>query len=378
MPAPVQASSHRHARAEDRPGAEPVDPALRRGRGAVGNPAGRFETVTRERFEDGWDMPEDLPPLANEVMVERARSVITRNDSPDISFDRSMNPYRGCEHGCVYCFARPTHAFLGLSPGLDFETKLFAKANAAEVLERELARPGYEPRTIALGTSTDPYQPIERRHRITRSLLEVLARCNHPVGIVTKSGLVTRDIDILAPMAARGLVKVAVSVTTLDPVLARSMEPRAAAPHRRLDTIRRLTEAGIPVSVLVAPVIPALNDHEIEPILEAAASAGATEAGYVVLRLPNELKDIMRDWLREHAPGKLRHVFSLVQDMRGGKDYDPTFGPRMTGAGPYAWMIGRRFEAATTRLGLNQRKLGMRTDLFTPPRQEARGQLSLF
>src|SRR3954470_4936130 len=276
----------------------------RRGRGAVSNPHARFEPVESERFDDGWDLPEEPAPLKTEVTIERPRTIIARNDSPDISFDRSINPYRGCEHGCVYCFARPSHAFQGLSPGLDFETKIFAKPNAPELLEKELRAANYEPRTIALGANTDPYQPVERRFRITRGILEVLNRANHPVGIVTKSGLITRDIDILAQMADRQLAKVAISITTLNPTLARKMEPRAASPAKRLETVRKLAEAGIPVSVLVAPIIPAINDHEIEAILQASFQAGAREAGYVLLRLPHELKELMRDWLGEQYPGK--------------------------------------------------------------------------
>src|SRR5215213_2878017 len=283
----------------------------RRGRGAVSNPHARFEPVESERFDDGWDLPEEPAPLKTEVTIERPRTIIARNDSLDISFDRSINPYRGCEHGCVYCFARPCHSYQGLSPGLDFETKLFAKPNAADLLAKELSAPGYQPRTIALGTNTDPYQPIERKLRLTRAVIAVLDRFGHPVGIVTKSALVTRDLDVLAAMAGRGLAKVAVSVTTLDPRLARTMEPRAA-PAKRLETIRRLSEAGIPVAVMVAPVVPALSDHEIESILQAASEAGARSAGYV-LRLPHELKDLVRDWLKEHYPDKLDHVFSLVR-----------------------------------------------------------------
>ena len=354
-----------------------VEEERRRGRGAVTNPAGRYEPVRAEAFDDGWTPDEEIPPVQTQVTIEKPRTIITRNDSPDISFDRSINAYRGCEHGCVYCFARPTHAYQGLSPGLDFETKLFAKPNAAELLEKELSAAGYEPKTMAIGTNTDPYQPIEKRFRITRSVLEVLARTNHPVGIVTKSALVTRDIDILAPMAERGLAKVAMSVTTLDPKLARTMEPRAATPRKRLETIRRLTDAGIPVSVLVAPIIPAVNDPEIEDILQAVEAAGAREAGYVLLRLPHELKEIVRDWLSENYPDKVKHVFSLVQDTRDGKAYDSSWGKRMTGAGPYAWLIGRRFEAACARLGLNKRRDRLRTDLFIPPTKKT-GQLSLF
>ncbi|HEY8564145.1 MAG TPA: PA0069 family radical SAM protein [Beijerinckiaceae bacterium] len=358
------------------------DPERRRGRGAVSNPPGRYEPVTAERFDDGWGTVQEEAPFETEVTIEKPRTIITRNASPDISFDQSINPYRGCEHGCVYCFARPTHAFQGLSPGLDFETKLFAKVNAAELLQKELAAPGYVPKTIALGTNTDPYQPIERRFRLTRSILEVLARANHPVGIVTKSALVTRDIDVLTGLADRQLTKVAVSITTLDPVLARRMEPRAATPAKRLETIRRLGEAGIPVSVLTAPVIPGINDHEIEAILRAAYQAGAREAGYVLLRLPHELKDLMRDWLIEHYPDKLRHVLSLVQDTRGGKGklYDAAWGERQTGVGPFAWMIGRRFETAAERCGYNAKRLKLRTDLFVPPGRGpvAQSQLSLF
>ncbi|HEX8665983.1 MAG TPA: PA0069 family radical SAM protein [Beijerinckiaceae bacterium] len=350
----------------------------RRGRGAVSNPHARFEPVERERFDDGWDLAEEPAPIRTEVTIEKPRAIITRNDSPDIGFDRSINPYRGCEHGCVYCFARPTHAYQGLSPGLDFETKLFAKPNAAELLEKELSKPGYEAKTMAMGTNTDPYQPIEKKFRITRSVLEVLARTNHPVGIVTKSALVTRDIDILAPMADRGLAKVALSITTLDPRLARRMEPRAATPAKRLDAVRQLSEAGIPVSVMVAPIVPGVNDHEIEDVLQAAYAAGARGAGYVLLRLPHELKEIMRDWLSENYPDKLKHVFSLVGDTRAGKLYDSTWGKRQTGVGPYAWMIGRRFEQACQRFGLNRVRRPLRTDLFVPPKQEKAGQLSLF
>ncbi len=354
-----------------------VDLERRRGRGSSANPSGRFESVEREGFDDGWDIEEERENLATEVIIEKPRTIITRNDLPDISFDRSINPYRGCEHGCAYCFARPTHSFQGLSPGLDFETKIFAKPNAADLLEKELRAPGYEAQVIAMGTNTDPYQPVERRFRITRSILEVLNRMNHPVGIVTKSSLVTRDIDILSQMADRQLAKVALSITTLDPKLARRMEPRAAAPAKRLDTVRKLADAGIPVSVLVAPIIPAINEHEIEDILKAAYEAGAREAGYVLLRLPHELKDLMRDWLIEHYPDKLRHVFSLLQDSRGGKDYEAQWGVRQKGVGPFAWLIGRRFESATARLGMNQRRIKLRTDLFAPPAKEKQ-QLSLF
>jgi DNA repair photolyase len=349
----------------------------RRGRGATTNKSGRFEHEARQALDDGWGGLEELEALRTEVTIERPKSIITRNDSPDISFDRSINPYRGCEHGCVYCFARPTHAYMGLSPGLDFETRLFVKDGAAGLLERELGARGYVPRTIAIGTNTDPYQPLERRHRVMRSVLEVLDRANHPVGIVTKSHLVTRDIDILSRMAQRGLAKVALSVTTLDRKLARTMEPRAASPERRLDAIQQLSDAGIPTSVMVAPIIPAINDAEIETILGRAHAAGAREAGYVMLRLPLEVQDIFAEWLLEHYPDKHQHVMSLVRGMRDGKAYDSTWGKRMTGSGPYAWMIGRRFETAIARLGFNQVRLKLRTDLFTAPKR-ADAQLALF
>lgn len=354
-----------------------LEPDRRRGRGATINPDGRYEPAAREPTDDGWDLPEELPPLRTEVSLEKSRTIITRNDSPDISFDRSLNPYRGCEHGCVYCYARPTHAYLGLSPGLDFETRLTAKPEAAALLEKELSARGYSARILAIGTNTDAYQPIEKKLRIMRGVLAVLQRFSHPVGIVTKSALVLRDLDILAPMAERGLAKVAVSITTLDPKLSRQMEPRAAAPARRLETIRRLSEAGVPVTVLVAPVIPAINEHEIERILDAAYASGAREAGYVLLRLPLEVKDIVQDWLMEHHPDKLRHVMSLVRQTRGGKDYDPAFGRRQVGTGPVAWLIGRRFEQAVERLGFNLRRTRLRCDLFRPP-ASAEGQLSLF
>jgi DNA repair photolyase len=311
------------------------------------------------------------------VQEETPRRIITRNESPDISFDRSINPYRGCEHGCAYCFARPTHAYMGLSPGLDFETRLFAKPTAARLLERELAKPGYEVRTMAIGTNTDPYQPIERRYRIMREVLEVLDRASHPVGIVTKSALVARDIDILARMAGRNLVKVALSVTTLDRRLARAMEPRAATPARRLETLRLLSAAGIPTTVMVAPIIPALNESEIERILEAAAAAGVGEAGYVLLRLPLEVKDVFKEFLDREYPDRARHVMSLIRSMRGGKEYDSAWGERMRGSGPFAWQIGRRFALAARRLGLNREKRRLRTDLFVPPVPEG-GQLELF
>jgi len=354
-----------------------VDAARRRGRGAQSNATGRFEPLAAIAFDDGWQSIEDLPPFKTEVAIDTARKVITRNSSPDIPFDRSINPYRGCEHGCIYCFARPTHAYLGLSPGLDFESKLFMKPDAPELLERELSAPNYEPRTIAMGTNTDPYQPIERRFKIMRRILEVLERAGHPVGIVTKSNLITRDVDILARMAKRSLVRVGISVTTLDAKLARVMEPRAPTPQRRLDALRELSCAGIPTTVMVAPVVPAINDAEIERVLDAAAACGVNSAGYVLLRLPLEVRDLFREWLKANFPDRERHVFALIRQTRGGKDYDATFGKRMTGGGPYAWMIRKRVETACARLGLNVRKNPLTTEHFRPPRSDS-GQLSLF
>ena len=353
------------------------DTARRRGRGTLTNRAGRFEPRERIEVDDGWNVLETLPAFATTVAIERPKTVITRNESPDLSFDRSINPYRGCEHGCVYCFARPSHAYLGLSPGLDFETRLTVKLGAAERLEAELAAPGYRPRTIAIGTNTDPYQPIERQHAVMRGLLEVLSRCRHPVGIVTKSALVVRDIDLLAPMAAQGLVKVAISVTTLDADLARTMEPRATTPARRLDAIGRLAAAGIPVTVMVAPIIPAVNDAEIETILARAYDLGAREAGFVMLRLPLEVRDLFKEWLLAHFPDRFRHVMSLVQSIREGKENDSTWGRRMTGTGPYALMIRRRFEVACERLGFARTRARLRNDLFVPPVPQG-GQLDLF
>src|SRR6516165_8176087 len=356
-----------------------IDRERRRGRGAQSNASGRYEAEARVAFDDGWQTLEELPAFETSVGIDAARKVITRNESPDISFDRSINPYRGCEHGCVYCFARPTHAYLGLSPGLDFESKLFMKPDAPELLERELSAARYSPRTIAIGTNTDPYQPIERRYEVMRRILEVLERAGHPVGIVTKSNLITRDIDILSRMAARNLAKVAVSVTTLDPKLARTMEPRAPTPPRRLEALRQLVAAGIPTSVMVAPVIPAINDADIERILDAAAAAGVAGAGYVLLRLPLEVRDLFKEWLMANFPDRYRHVFALIRQMRGGKDYDAQWGTRMTGSGPYAWMIGRRFEQACDRLGLNVRKAKLTTEHFKPPQRRAEAnQLSLF
>jgi DNA repair photolyase len=378
----------RSSAALKRPSAEPSRPAgdfvgtgvdreRRRGRGAQSNATGRYEPQARVGFDDGWQSLEDLPPFQTTVAIDTARKVITRNDSPDIPFDRSINPYRGCEHGCIYCFARPTHAYMGLSPGLDFESKLFAKPDAPELLERELSAPNYSPRTIAIGTNTDPYQPIEKRYEIMRRILGVLERAGHPVGIVTKSALILRDIDILARMAQRNLVKVALSVTTLDPKLARIMEPRASAPARRLSALEALAKAGIPTRAMVAPIVPAINDAEIERILDTVTAVGVGGAGYVLLRLPLEVRDLFREWLRANFPDREKHVFTLIRQMRGGKDYDAKWGERMTGNGPYAWMIRRRFEAACARLGLNQRRADLTTEHFRPPHGSGQ-QLSLF
>jgi DNA repair photolyase len=358
-----------------------VDSDRRRGRGAASNPSGRLEVFQREAFDDGWTAEEAPEPLETEVTVERPRTIITRNDSPDISFDQSINPYRGCEHGCFYCYARPTHAYQGLSAGLDFESRLFVKDGAAALLERELANPKYKPKVIALGANTDAYQPIERQYRVTRSVLEVLAKARHPVGIVTKSNLVLRDLDLLAPMAADGLVKVFVSVTTVDRGLARRMEPRAPTPERRLEAIEKLAAAGVPVGVMAAPIIPAVNDGEIETILTRAYAAGAREAGYVALRLPLELRESFREWLAVNFPDKLKRAITLTQSMHGGKDYESQWGRRMAGSGPYAWMIGRRFEVAAKRLGYRETPIALRSDLFCAPALAETGaprQLSLF
>jgi DNA repair photolyase len=351
-------------------------PAGQSGRAAVSNASGRYEGATRILTDDGWGaLDEPLPPLRTQVTIDAARSVISRNSSPDLNFDRSINPYRGCEHGCIYCFARPTHAYLGLSPGLDFETHLFAKPHAATLLAQELSRPSYVPRTMALGTNTDPYQPIEKTMGITRTVLQVLRDFRHPVGIVTKSHLVTRDADILGEMAGMKLAKAALSVTTLDRSLARTMEPRAATPQRRLEAVRILAEAGVPVTVMAAPMIPGLNDHELEDILGAAQAAGATGAGYIVLRLPLEIKDLFREWLAAKTPGRAARVMKLVREMRGGLDYDPEWGRRMKGTGPYAQLIAKRFRVACARLGLNQQSRELDCSQFRIP-PKAGDQLS--
>ena len=349
----------------------------RGGRGAVSNRTGRYEAFARHPFDDGWGAIEEEPPsLETQVWIDSSRTAIVRNDSPDISFDRSINPYRGCEHGCVYCYARPSHAWLGLSPGQDFESKLLAKTDADVLLRRELARPGYRPRVIALGSNTDPYQPIERRLGVTRRILEVLSECRHPVSIVTKSGLIARDVDILGSMAAERLASAFVSVTTLDRRLARRMEPRAPTPARRLETIAALSAAGVPVGAMFAPVVPGLNDAEMEAVLKAAREAGATTAGYTLLRLPLEIKDLFREWLEAHEPNRAARVMALVRDCRGGRDYDPEWGRRMKGAGPFADTIARRFALARRRLGFDAASPALDTARFVKPAADP-GQLSL-
>jgi DNA repair photolyase len=348
-----------------------------RGRGAVSNQTGRFEAETRYAFDDGWGtIEDDAGRLETTLLKDTARTIITFNKSPDISFDRTVNPYRGCEHGCIYCFARPTHAWGGLSAGLDFESKLFFKDNAVELLKRELSKPSYLPRVIALGMNTDAYQPVEREMRLTRSLLEVLSAYRHPVSLLTKSALIQRDIDLIAPMAEAGLARVGISLTTLDRTLARKMEPRAATPQRRLDTIRALSEAGIEVTIMTAPIIPGLNDHEIESLLDAAADHGATRAGYVMLRLPYEIKDLFHEWLVQHVPDRAARIINHIRDMRGGKDYDANWHERMRGGGPVADLISRRFGRATARLGMNQRRDPLRTNLFRVI-EEQNGQFRL-
>lgn len=345
-------------------GHEPI-----KGRGAASNPAGRFEPLIHEQTHDGWYEEEIAQNPHETVLPDRARGIITSNDSPDVGFDQSINPYRGCSHGCVYCFARPTHAYLGLSPGLDFETKLFYKADAVKLLEAELSKPRYVCKTIALGINTDGYQPLEKRLEVTRGILAVLARCRHPVSIVTKSALIVRDIDLLADLAKDRLISVMLSITSLADEIKRTLEPRAASPKGRLRTIAQLAEKGIPVGVLVAPVIPAITDHEMEDILAAARQAGATSAGYVLLRLPHELKLLFREWLQDHYPDRAAHVMSLISQARGGKDYDARFGVRMKGTGPYAELLRARFELAARKLGLipSGDRHDLDTSLFRPP-----------
>ncbi len=340
---------------DEQPMLGPRPLAARKGRGAVSNLQGRYEVNGREEFDDGWEREEDQAAGIKTVVTdEHAKSILSRNASPDIPFNVSLNPYRGCEHGCIYCFARPTHSYLGLSPGLDFESRLFAKVNAAELLRRELAKPGYVPEHIALGVNTDAYQPCERELRLTRQVLEVLSECRHPVGLITKSSLIERDIDLIAPMAEKNLACAAITLTTLDPEIARTLEPRAAAPARRLRTIRTLAEAGIPVSVSVAPIIPFVTEPEIERILEAALEAGAIGAHYVVLRLPHEVNPLFQEWLQAHFPERAQRVMNRVRDLRGGKDYDSDFGKRMHGEGVWADLIRQRFSKAVDRLGMGE------------------------
>ncbi|WP_312488189.1 PA0069 family radical SAM protein [Massilia timonae] len=367
-------------------------PLARKGRGAVSNLQGRYEVNGRERFDDGWAIDDDEAPAFKTVVTDEiAKSILSRNTSPDIPFSVSLNPYRGCEHGCIYCFARPTHSYLGLSPGLDFESRLFAKVNAPELLRRELAKPGYVPEHIAIGVNTDAYQPCERERKLTRAVLEVLAECRHPAGLITKSSLIERDIDILAPMAAKGLACAAITLTTLDAEISRTLEPRAAAPMRRLRTIRTLTEAGIPVSVSVAPIIPFVTEPEIERILEAARDAGAVGAHYTVLRLPHEVNPLFQEWLQAHFPDRAQRVMNRIREMRGGKDYDSDFATRMKGEGVWADLIRQRFEKASARLGFSdlRGRFGrldgsqFRRPLVVPPssgkqRAGASGQLDLF
>lgn len=349
----------------------------RKGRGATCNPDNRFFTTRSETVDDGWFLaPDELPPLRTSVSIQHSRTIITRNNSPDIPFSQSINPYQGCEHGCIYCYARPSHAYLDLSPGLDFESKLFVKPHAADLLLKELRRPGYQVSTINIGGNTDPYQPIEREYKVTRSLLEVMLQTRHPVSLVTKGALILRDLDLLAELARLDLVQVFVSLTTLDAALSQKLEPRASAPHRRLLTVQRLHEAGVPVGVLLAPVIPFVNDAEIESILEAAAAAGANVAGYVPLRLPYEVKDLFRCWLQTHLPLKAARVMAAINDMRGGRDNDPAFGRRMRGQGVFADLLRQRFKAAVRRHGLNKSLWDLRTDLFRPARVDR--QMALF
>jgi len=348
-----------------------------RGRGAQSNRSGRFEKQTRESFDDGWDNVEPLSIFETIEHNERAKTIITSNDSPDIGFERSINAYRGCEHGCSYCYARPTHAYLGHSAGIEFERDIYVKTNAVEALRAELAARNYKVKPIAMGTNTDPYQPAERKHKLTRGILEVMLETRHPVMITTKSSLIIRDLDLLTELARQGLVKVAISMTSMDHKLSRRMEPRASSPARRLEAIRLLSEAGVPVAVFASPMIPAINDMELERILDAAAAQGATSAQMILLRLPGEVRDVFREWLLRHFPDRVRHVLSLVRDTRGGKDYDSRFGTRMTGEGPYATLLRQRFEKARERYGLDGKLPGLRNDLFEAPRLES-AQMSLF
>src|SRR5579862_408929 len=356
-------------------------------RGALSQIQGRFETAERSPFDDGWAAEGQIEEaFRTEVTEERARSIISRNESPDIPFEQSINPYRGCEHGCIYCYARPSHAYLELSPGLDFETKLFAKTNAVDLVKAEISKRGYAARPIAFGTNTDCYQPIERRYKVMRGILEVLAACDHPLTIVTKSALIERDIDLLAPMAKKNLVKAFISITTLDHRLARTLEPRAASPQRRVDALRALAGAGIPCGVMVAPLIPALTDKSLEDVMESAAAAGATMAGWILLRLPNEVRPLFKEWLAAHHPQRADHVISIIRQSRGGRENDPNFHSRMSGTGNFVELIGQRFELACRRLGLNSEdnhmasRKGLDCSLFRPPssKENAAGQMALF
>jgi DNA repair photolyase len=354
-----------------------VKQAVNKGRGATLQIEGRFENATRERFDDGWDAAdEELPPFKTTVTAEQAKSVLQRQSSPDLPFDYSLNAYRGCEHGCIYCYARPSHAYLNLSPGLDFETRLFAKPWAARLLRAELGRQGYQCSPIALGSNTDPYQPIEREWKLTRQILEVLAECKHPLSIVTKSALIERDLDLLTQLAEDNLVRVFISVTTLDAGIARKLEPRAASPRRRLQAMRRLNEAGVPCGVMVAPVVPFLTDAELEHILQAAQEHGARSAGHALLRLPYELKALFKEWLAAHYPLKAGHVMSRLREMRGGRENDPEFGSRFRGNGLFADLLSQRFRKACERLGLNQEEMELEVGCFKPPSRN--GQMDLF
>lgn len=350
---------------------------VRKGRGAASKPDARFLKETRTAFDDGWQQDEDLPPLRTTVTVERSKTILTHNSSPDIPFEQSVNAYRGCEHGCIYCYARPTHAYMDLSPGLDFESRLFVKQDAPQLLREALAKPGYVCKPLALGTNTDPYQPIEREWKVTRGIIQLLHDCRHPLTLVTKSCLVERDIDLLAAMSERNQVQIFLSVTTLDHVLARKLEPRATAPRRRLECLRRLSAAGVATGVMFAPVIPAINEAELESVIEAAADAGVSHAGYVMMRLPHEVKDLFREWLENHYPQRARHVMSLVNNIRGGRDNDPRFGSRMRGQGAFADLIRHRFQKTCKRLGLNRKRNELDTSLFVPPSAD-KDQLSLF
>lgn len=354
-----------------------IDPSRNRGRGAQTNRDGRFERETREAVDDGWGQVEPLHTFDTVEHIERAKTIIARNESPDVGFDRSINPYRGCEHGCSYCYARPTHAYLGHSAGLDFERDIYVKVNTVELLRRELSNPRYKARPMGIGTNTDPYQPAERKHKLMRGVLETLLETRHPVMITTKSALIVRDLDLLTELAKLGLVSVSLSVTSMDHKLSRKMEPRASTPEKRLEAIRLLSEAGVPTMISASPMIPAINDMELERILDAGAAQGARSASMILLRLPGEVRDIFREWLLRFFPDRVSHVLNLVRDARGGKDNDPRFGTRMTGEGPYATLLRQRFEKARERLGLAERMPALRTDLFEPLKVEDR-QMSLF